>query len=248
MLHLNKSFSEMKYPTLENTPIKEIVFSISFDDDFDVSHAEKFIESNEIKNRFKEINDMFGQTVKFDKEGMPTVLPSDQIGFDLKNKQEVLRIRNGRFSYHFLNQYKKFQEILDDFISFWEIFKTNPKEQISIINCSVRYINLIEIDENDQASRLVQLYPKYSSDRIIKGFQNAVKFQYKENPECEINAVTSKLDNKNILLDITVSNTAPNQNSNNIKIDIEPLQELKNKAFFDSITAKALLKYLKIER
>jgi len=235
----------MEYPTLENTPIKEIVFSISFDENTNNhSSAERFIQLDDINNKFDEINNIFGQTVKFDKEKTP-LISKDQIGYDLKSKHEVLRLRNGRFSYHFLNNYQEFDEILTKFIYYWNLYNKNIAGELNITNCSVRYINLIEIDEDEQASRLVQLYPKYSSDRDILAFQNAVKFQYKESPESEINVVTSKIDDQNILLDITANHTISLKNLDNIKMHFAPLQQLKNKAFFDSITAKALLKYLK---
>jgi hypothetical protein len=52
------------------------------------------------------------------------------------------------------------------------------KDDLTINSVSIRYINVIEIDEDNPASRLIQLYPKQSSDRNIINFQNSTKLIY----------------------------------------------------------------------
>ena len=108
---------------------------------------------------------------------------------------------------------------------------------------SVRYINVIEIDEENPASHLVQLYPKQSDDRKILNFQNLVNFTYLKYPDYNINVVSTKPKDELVLLDIGVSYKF--RKNDNLEDMFRPLQEIKNKAFFDSITAKALIKYMK---
>jgi uncharacterized protein (TIGR04255 family) len=234
----------MKYPSLKKAPIRETVFSISYENIVDTECYDKFSELDKIKKKFSEIKKAADQKFRLTDDGIS--FSSDSVGFDLKNENEILRIRQGQFSYHFLDKYETFERILKSFSDFWLEFDNITKDKLKISNCSVRYINLIEVNQEDQPSRLIQLYPKYSSDRDIKGFQNSVRFSYNSNPNSEINIVTSKLKNDSILIDITVSTLQKIGISDSLFEILTPLQEIKNKAFFDSITAQTLLKYLEI--
>ena len=91
-----------------------------------------------------------------------------------------MQLKKGSFSYHYLNKYKKFNELLNYMMNYWNIFDNITKDVLTITNYSVRYINLIEIDEKNQPTHLVQLYPKQSGDRKISNFQNSVQFSYNE--------------------------------------------------------------------
>jgi uncharacterized protein (TIGR04255 family) len=115
---------------------------------------------------------------------------------------------------------------------------------LTVSEISVRYINVIEIDENNPASHLVQLYPKQSDDRKILNFQNLVNFTYLKYPDYIVNVVSTKPKEELVLLDIGVKYKF--QENDDLKEQFKPLQEIKNKAFFDSITAKALIKYMKL--
>lgn len=234
----------MEYPSLKNAPVKETVFSISYENIVDTECYDKFSQLDQIKKKFSEIKKAADQKFRLSDDVIS--FSSDSVGFDLKNENEILRIRQGQFSYHFLNKYETFERILKSFSNLWLEFDNVTKDNLKFSSCSVRYINLIEFNQEDQPSRLVQLYPKYSSDRDIKGFQNSVRFSYNENPNSEVNIVTSKLKNDNILIDITVSTLQKINTSNSVSEILLPLQEIKNKAFFDSITARTLLKYLEI--
>lgn len=234
----------MMYPSLKNAPVKETVFSISYENIVDNECYDKFSKLDKIKSRFSEIKKAADH--KFQLSNGEVSLSSDSIGFDLKNKNEVLRIRQGQFSYHYLDTYEPFENIMKLFSDLWIEFDNVTKDDLKFGNCSVRYINLIESEKTEKPSRLVQLYPKYSSDRDIKGFQNSVRFSYNDSKDSEVNVVTSKLKNDNILIDITVSTLQNISNSSTIVDVLLPLQEIKNKAFFDSITARTLLKYLDI--
>ncbi len=235
----------MKYPPLKNAPIRETVFSISYENIVDKSCYDNFTQLNEIRNKFSEVKRAADKTFSLSDKGVS--FTEDSVGFDLKNDNEILRIRQGQFSYHYLNKYEPFDKILDTFTKLWFDFDNVTKDDLKPNSCSVRYINLIELNDEDLPSRLVQLYPKYSSDRNIKGFQNSVRFSYKDDPNSEVNVVSSKLTNNNILIDITVSTLQKiSENQFSIKEILLPLQEIKNKAFFDSITARTLLKYLEI--
>ena len=66
-------------------------------------------------------------------------------------------------------------------------------------------------------------------------------------PNYIINAVSTKIREDNILLDISVKGKIDKileEKEFDIKNLFEPLRELKNRVFFDSITARALLKYI----
>jgi uncharacterized protein (TIGR04255 family) len=236
----------MPFPTLDNTPIKEIIFSISYDGIVDKSCFDNFVNLDFVKEKFNNIKPSETNSIQITNEGLKHT--KDNTGFHLKNENEVLQMRMGSISYHYLNTYRDFDKILDSLITYWEAFDKNTKDNLTISEISVRYINLIEIDEDNPASHLVQLYPKQSDDRKIFNFQNLVSFSYSKYPEYIINVVSTKPKNEFVLLDISVNYKYKELNKEeSLKNRFKPLQELKNKAFFDSITAKALLKYMKLK-
>jgi uncharacterized protein (TIGR04255 family) len=231
----------MPYPKLENTPIKEIIFSISYEEIVDKDCFDNFVNLEFIKNKFKDIKPSVTNSIEITNEGLKH--SHDNSGFHLKNDNEILQLRKGSVSYHFLNNYCEFDIILDSLMKYWTTFDEVTKDVLTVSEISVRYINVLEIDENNPASHLVQLYPKQTDDRKILNFQNLVNFSYLKYPDYIINVVSTKPVDELVLLDIGVSYKL--KEKENLKVKFEPLQEIKNKAFFDSITAKALIKYMK---
>lgn len=236
----------MPFPILDNTPIKEIIFSISYEEIVDKDCFDKFVNLNSIKEKFNEIKPSETNSIRITNKGLKH--SKDNTGFHLKNENEVLQMRMGSISYHYLNKYIEFDEILGSIIKYWKCFDQVSKDTLTVSEISVRYINVIEVDEDNPASHLVQLYPKQSDDREIINFQNLVSFSYLKHPKYVVNVVSTKPKDGLVLLDISVS-----YKYDNFKQEIEiaekfkALQEIKNKAFFDSITAKALIKYLKLK-
>jgi len=234
----------MIYPQLKNTPIKEIIFSISYDEIVDKSCFKKFIDLKEISERFNDIKPSF--LLEITNNGLKQSI--DNNNFHLRNRSEVLQLRKGALSYHYLGGYKKYSEVLDSIIELWTLFDSLTTENLTVNSLSIRYINVIEIDKDNPPSRLVQLYPKQSSDRNIINFQNSVNFNYVEFPNYNINVVSTKPKQNVVLLDISVSNKLihPSTLADDPKLfdAFKPLQEIKNKVFFDSITAKALIRYI----
>ncbi|MDI6045655.1 TIGR04255 family protein [Flavobacterium yafengii] len=234
----------MIYPKLKNTPIKEIIFSISYEEIVDKNCFQKFIDLKEVSARFNDIKPSV--ILEFTNQGLKQ--STDNNNFHLRNKTEVLQLRKGALSYHYLGGYKNYSEILDSIVNLWILFDSVTKDDLTINSVSIRYINVIQIDEDNPPSRLVQLYPKQSSDRNIINFQNSVNFNYSKFPDYNINVVSTKPKQDIVLLDITVSNKLTNPSpfkENEELFDVfKPLQEIKNKVFFDSITAKALIKYI----
>jgi len=237
----------MKYPELKNTPIKETIFSISYDEIVNKDCFDKFLQLDTIKNNFKDINPLINREVNLKEDTVD--VSSKHNGYHLRNKNEVLQLRRGSFSFHFLNGYRKFDELLNSFSEYWSSFNELTKETLTVIGFSVRYINVIEIDEENQPTHLIQLYPKQSNDRTILNFQNSIQFSYNESPKYIVNAVSTRINQNEIngvLLDISVSNKTSQEinKKTTLKKLFNPLQEIKNKAFFDSITARTLVKYM----
>lgn len=231
----------MEYPVLLNTPIKEIIFSISYDEVVDKECFEKFVNLDFIKSKFTDINPSFTNQFKISDAGIN--VSKDSSGFHLKNNNEVLQMRKGSLSYHFLHEYCSFDKILDVLIEFWDTFDKITKDNLTVNDISVRYINVIEVDNDNPVSELVQLYPKQSKNRNILKFQNSVTFSYTNDPDYIINAVSTQPKDNLVLLDISVSKRIKTNNINLVE-SFKPFREIKNRAFFDSITAKALLKYI----
>jgi len=229
----------MVYPKLRQTPIKETIFSISYEEIVNENCFNSFVELDFIKKSFPTISPSV--ILEFNSNGQNKTRND---GFHLRNKNEVLQIRAGSFSYHFLNGYCEYEKILESTIKFWRALNEVSKDLLTITSVNIRYINVIETDDNNPASRLVQLYPKQSSDRDIINFQNSVNFTYKEFPAYVINAVNTKPKENIVLLDISVSHKITPLNIGELQEMFMPLQEIKNKVFFDSITARALIRYI----
>jgi uncharacterized protein (TIGR04255 family) len=234
----------MNYPKLDKTPIKEIIFSISYEEIVDNDCFDKFIELDFIKKKFPDKKPSITSSIEID-NGIARISDKKN-GFHLKNTTEVLQMRTGSLSYHYLNGYNDFSTMIDNLMLFWVAFDKVTKDHLTINSISVRYINEIEIDEDNPASRLIQVYPKQSSDRDIINFQNSVRFSYKGLSDYLVNVVSTKSNNDRLLLDITVTKKIDSNSLKEmgLKKSFEPLQEIKNKVFFDSITAKALIRYI----
>src|SRR6187402_684253 len=104
----------MPYPTLDNTPIKEIIFSISYEEIVDKDCFDKFVNLEFIKNKFNDIKPSVNNSIEITNKGLKH--SRDNSGFHLKNENEVLQMRMGSISYHFLNSYCEFNTVLDSLI------------------------------------------------------------------------------------------------------------------------------------
>ena len=236
----------MKFPQLDKTPVKEIIFSVSYDEIIDLECFDKFSNVNLIKSTFPEATPMMDQGITL--KGDKISFSSNSNGISLRNKNEIINIRKGSFSVHVLNTYKPFDYVNDLFIKYWKEFDRISKESLKVRDFFVRYINHIDLENEESASRLIQLYPKYSSDRYIERFQNSVSFNYKGFDQNLVRVSTTSISQNSILLDIMVSGYKDKSTIDyNVDGIFKPLQYLKNRAFFESITAQALLKYLKSE-
>ena len=105
----------MIYPALLNTPIKEIIFSISYEEIIDSDCIKNYIALNNISSRFNEINP--ASILEFSEKGVKET--KDFSSYSFKNKNEVLNLKKGSFSYHYLNEYKDFNHISKNLKSFW---------------------------------------------------------------------------------------------------------------------------------
>ena len=235
----------MQYPRLDVTPIKEIIFSISHNEIVESQCFEKFIVIDAIKKRFEENVPSFVKSIDISNKNIK--LGTQKSGYRLQGNNEVIQLRTGSMSYHFLNGYCDYSQMLENILDFWKALNSVTKEKLNVNSVSVRYINDIEVDEDNPESRLIQVYPRQSSDREIKTFQNLVSFSYKNLPQYNVTAVSTKPNDKRLLLDITVTNAIqnPQLTPELLRDQFLPLQEVKNRVFYDSITAKALLRYLK---
>lgn len=230
----------MKYPKLEDTPIKEIIFSISYGEIVDKNCFENFVNLDFIKNHFEEKKPTVTNEFQITANGVNVL--KDNSGFHLKKENEILQMRKGSLSYHQINEYRDYEDMLLSLIKYWEHFQLITTDSLTITDISVRYINYFEINEFNSVSELIQLYPKQSKGRDISNFQNSITFSYSDSPQYKINAVSTQPQSSFALLDINVNKKT--NNKTDLASEFKPLREIKNRVFFDSITAKALLKYI----
>ena len=238
---------QITYPTLNNTPIKEIIFDLQFHEDLDNSFYQSLdFEKSELKDNFKSCVPLMMGTFRLsDKEF--TKRENEQLGFVFKSESEMLFIRRESFTYHYIEEYNSFEELEKRFFYLIKLLEKLLGLSLDIRNLSIRYVNEINIDPTELASNLIFTYPKQSLDRKISNYQYVTEFSYENFDEFPIRILSSKIDESKLLLDITVNKDIFGKFKeilSDLKKDINTMRSLKNRSFFESVTVQTLIKYL----
>ena len=157
----------MKYPHLRQTPIKETIFSVSYEEIVDATCFEKFLKLELVRNKFRDIKPSIDQQFKIKDQGVE--ISSNENGFHLKNENEVIQIRKGSFSLHYLNGYIKFSDILNELIK----YKSDKMPVGKGERTGSFTMHSIQVKKND----VLYLYTDGYADQF--GGEKGKKFKYK---------------------------------------------------------------------
>ena len=233
---------------LKNTPIKEIIFTISFKENIELEKLEIFKKAPKIAENFPLVNKGFNTQIEAKLNQVPTSNVSTD-GYIFRSKSAepyLIQARRGSFSFHKVNGYESFESLINELKTYWDIL-IQSCGQLTIVNLSVRYLNFIEKNTEENINDLITINTVHPFGKKIDTNFTQHKFIYDKNPEIIVNVITAigkNGDKDGVILDVIL----------NKKIEIKKdevfdfntytdLRTAKNDIFFKSITEKTINKY-----
>lgn len=235
------------YRKLKTTPIKEIIFTISFKEDIDVENLKKFCEMPEVAERFSAMHEGFKTNIQAKADQKPTTDVTND-GYILRSStsNNIIQVRRGSFAFHQIKEYEHFEKLFEELTDFWNKF-IGLVGQLTINNISLRYLNFIEQNEKESIEQLIKVSAQYPYEYNLNNQFIRLHFNSLQNPDLKINIVTAKGvdDNKNgIILDTILSQQINNLVDYKEVLDnFHFMRGVKNDIFFKSLTDYALQKY-----
>ncbi len=236
------------FEKLKTTPIKEIIYTIAYNQIVDEKCFEKFINTDFVKETFKATTTSAAETITIESKNNSgqTKVFRQQDGLIIRNLSKIIQVRKGSFSYHKVNEYESYDNLLDELIKYWDLFDDSTIDNLTINNISIRYINFIEQRETEKVTDLITFYSKNNFNIKADRFQNQLSFKY-PNFDVNVNVVTAKVSNENkngILLDISLNKKILQPyDRKQLLVDYKNFRNIKNDIFFKSITDLTKKKY-----
>lgn len=231
---------------LKRTPIKEIIFTISFKENIDDTNLEVFSLLPLIKDNFPVKNNGFNTQVQALNNQPPKTKVSLD-GFILRSEtpyKKILQARKGSLSLHVVDNYENFDNITTELKQYWNLLIKCCKE-LTVNGLTVRYLNFIELKEGDLIEDLITINTKHPFGKKIVNAFTQHKFAYDKNPSITINVVSTigKNETKNgIILDLILNKKIENNSPFNFDSFVD-MREAKNDIFFKSITEGTINRY-----
>jgi uncharacterized protein (TIGR04255 family) len=242
---------------LKNTPIKEVIFTISFKENIALEKLELFKQLPQITEKFPIINTGF-QTQLRSKNNEPPVSKVSEVGFIMKDKLNsyIIQAKKGSFAFHKVNGYESFETLLIKLETYWnELIKICG--DLTILNLSVRYLNLIEKEKDEKISDLLNIVTKHPFGEENETNLTQHRFKYDKNSQITITVVTAKpnfvvtekQNNKlkdGVVLDIIINKKINSDTQATFDFtNFNEMRTVKNEIFFKIITEKTINKYNK---
>lgn len=233
---------------LNNPPLKEIIFTISFNESLSIQKLDSFKALPEIASLFKVVDKGFNTHLVAKKNESPISKTSFD-GYVFRSPMPTSRIiqaRRGLLSYHKVNGYETFEKLLGELEGYWKLL-IQCCGVLTVNNLNVRYLNFIEKSENEEANDLLTINIKHPFGNSINNSFTQHTFNYDQNPQIVATVVAAKgkeQDREGIILDIILNKKiSASQNYHEIFSSFTDMREAKNDLFFRSITEKTINKY-----
>lgn len=231
-------------PNSKNTPIKEIVLSISFKEELGLDCFEKFKSKELIQNTFSDIRPGFNANLTSNSPDKP---PKTDITYIFKSDPslgKILLAKRGSFSFHKIKEYEPYENLIKELNEYWSLFE-ECSQKLTVSLVSLRYINFIKLDEGEVLNDCVTVTTNHPFAEILNNF-NQIRFNIdnKSNTDGTV-VVTNGIDNNNngVLLDISISRKFNSKNFKKIEEAFEGMRNYKNDIFNKSITNQTKKKY-----
>jgi len=223
----------MDYPLLTNTPVKEIIFNISFAETVSISMLETFMSTFK-DSSYTSISSGFDVKVV------------EKAGYILKNseKNRMLSVKTGALSFHKLRDHSPYEDLMTVLNDFWSSFQ-EICGKLTVTRVAIRYINIIELDGEESISDVVKIGVAHP----YKNVQNCLGQVRFDLDDISVGSVvvtkvsSSESSEDSVLLDIGVRREYNNRVFENISEAFEGMREYKNSMFFEALTDKTIHRY-----
>lgn len=232
---------------LKNTPIKEIIFTISFIETITEEKLGEFKDSIVTSTKFTDTNKGFNTHVVATKGVEPTA----NISFDgyilrCAESSKVIQARRGSFAFHKVKEYESFDNLTTEFKKYWNSF-VKCCGSLTVHNISVRYLNFIVKNIDETSNSLVTIKTTYPFAGKMEDVFTQCRFNYEKKPDIKANVIVAdgkEQNNDGVILDIILSKKLQNE-QDDIKIfgKLNDMRDVKNDIFFQSITEETIKKY-----
>lgn len=233
---------------LSNPPIKEIIFTISFNEKIDLSLLDEFKSLPHISQKFRHVRKGIQATVERNNsgEGLNASFMNDGYILADQDRNRVLQVKQGSFAFHKVREYEKFETLLREFGEYWTDLK-QCTGTLTVNRISIRYLNFIEKDPDQSVEELIIITPKHPFAENTMGLVN-LKFPYRNDDNVLVNIVTAAVIDglkEGVILDIIIQRPVENKSDSAAVFKLlSELRDVKNDLFFKSITEKTVKKYI----
>ena len=235
-----------EYPKLKSTPIKEIIFNVSYSENIKQDDLAKFCSLPGVASEFRDVKQGFAANIKADTNKKITTRFSSE-GYILKSETHVIQVKVGSFAFHKVNEYEPFETLFDKLNLYWNNY-LKVVGNLTVNNVSLRYLNFIEVGEGENVDSLINVKVDHPYEYEIKNKLLQLHFTNVDMPDLNINVVITKGKDgtrNGLILDIFL-NHAIKQDQTNYQVIFDKfnlLREVKNNIFFKTLTEYTLNKY-----
>lgn len=225
-------------------PIKEIVFSISFGKEIDPEKMNAFLHDPEIDDYFTRTIPA-GKNRGFSDREKPSPEPRPMDNLILvrdKENVEIFRMKRGSLSYHIIDQYKAYPDLLDKLEFLWSVF-LRIIGSVEVSQVSVRYINQITIPSGEDYTSYTTVSVNTPFDSVSTQLVHLKLDKLSSEGNTSANITMAVKKNKDLILDIIVNKSIENQIFKKISEAFSDLRSEKNKVFQSMITDQTKQKY-----
>ncbi len=234
-------------PQLRTTPVKEIIFTISFANNISLDCLEKFKSHESIKTIFPSSSPGFHTNLKASESDGAPVADIQKSGYILRCDppcNRLIQAKRGQFSFHKTKEYEKYEILIRELNKYWALFQS-CSTILNVTNASLRYVNFIRLDEGEDLNELIAINVSHPYREEPSSFVQ-LRFPVSTNPKIEAKIVVSKGNDgkeNGVLLDISLSRSFEKESFKAIEEAFQGMRDIKNQLFFDSITKKTKQKY-----
>lgn len=232
------------YQKLLTTPIKEIIFTISYKEDIESSILDKFCNDEYFKESFSRHEGFQANIKAISNSPVTTNVTKD--GFVLRSDKlnYMVQVRKGSLAFHKIKDYEEFERLFERLEYFWTQLIALSGE-LTITKLSLRYLNFISMEGGETVDELIRIKVEHPFNFNLKNQFVQLNFTSDANTDLKINVVTAKgIDDKNqsgLVLD-TILNL--DIKDNNLLTDsFKLMRQVKNDIFFSTITQYTIDKY-----
>lgn len=229
---------------LTTTPIKEIIFTISFADRIHSSQIESF--TNLVDDKYSVRNFIETEIVTERPEKPSAENTNQQWILKCPEENKIINAKQGSLSFHKIKEYVHFNDLMEEFSRIWETFE-KVVGHLKVTSLSVRYLNFINRDVDESDEDLVSIQIQHPFDEPLSTHIARIEFNYKSDPSVRANIICAKAKDgvqNGIILDIILNKKQSElADIEQLKAELLRMRAIKNDLFFTSITERTIKKY-----